>query len=489
MGLKQLLWSLLLLVPLISLSSAFAREDNYPGVIELVGYSNRKARTYYQPTEEHPAAATADSKMQADIETVKQNIEKYNKLLTLDTKNLPESQKDMLERIVERVARLKETLDINEKLQVKSNQTHSNETPNNTDEENSTQPPTDVTDSLNGEGEEEEYKTEPTLVLDETTLLQLQTSMDKLAAAQAAVTTQQASQQVREFPTTTEMNLETDAQDESAEETSTNLPTADTEDYDITTMESATETTDPQEDFVAARSNNIGITAAADETETMATLSTTIGSQRTLTTSSKTTKTRATKRPNHSSTKGSGGKRRPSTGSSSHGYTKTSTTKQKVSHSSPVVTQPSSLSYQQKITQKPIAQPSLASSYQAPPKAVSPSLDKYASSSAPVAAPSATSYAGINPVNNMASLATATSSAASTSLPTNNYGSLANNQDLVYDPHVNTSAIIDSLNNNGREEFYQQQQQQQKQGLQSGIVNKDKVSVLKWNSITTTIRE
>ncbi|XP_011291752.1 rho GTPase-activating protein gacF [Musca domestica] len=457
---------------LLSLMATLALADNYPGVIELVGYSNRKARTYYQPVDERPVAAPTDSKMQADIETVKQNIEKYNKLLTLDTKNLPESQKDMLERIVERVARLKETLDINEKLLANSTQTKNSDKSD--DEENSTQIPTDVTDNFPGDEEEEEGKTEPTLVLDETTLLQLQNSMDKLAAAQAAVTTSQTGQ-IPEFPTTTEMNSEFNGQDEDAEN-STDMPTA-SEDYDITTMESATETTDPQEEFVAARSNNVGITAAADESETMATLSTTIGSQRTLTTSGKTTKTRATKRPSgHTSTKGTGGKRRPSTSTSTGGsssYTKTSSTKQRITHTPSTVTQSSS-SYQQKITHKPLAQPSLQSYQQAAPKPVSSSsLDKYASSSSPLTTSS--SYGGgINPLNNMASLSS--SSATTSTVPSSNsYGS-TNNQDIVYDAHVNTSAIIDSLNSNGREEYYQQQQQQaqQKQGLQTGVANKDK---------------
>ena len=94
---------------------------DYPGVIELVGYSNRRARTHYiPPVGDSPTLAPPPSKIQADIETVKANIEKYNKLLTLDTKNLPESQKDMLERIVERVARLKESLDINESEHLKA---------------------------------------------------------------------------------------------------------------------------------------------------------------------------------------------------------------------------------------------------------------------------------------------------------------------------------------------------------------------------------
>ena len=457
--------------------------SNYPGVIELVGYSNRRARTYYTPSEDHSTAAPPPAKMQADIETVKQNIEKYNKLLTLDTKNLPESQKDMLERIVERVARLKESLDIKDNMKEKTNATRKQQNESGEQEENSTLTPLSITTGMeaNGEEDEEEDKTEPTLVLDETTLLQLQTSMDKLAAAQAAVTSQAT--QMREFPTTTEMLAEDN------EETTLTPDVEDDEDeeYEGTTLEPSTDTTDPAEQFVAARSNNnlAGITAASDESETMATLSTTIGSQRTLTTSGKITKTRATKRPHHGNNKNSGAKRRPSTSSS--GYTKNSANKQKVSGTSSStagVTQPSLQSYQ-KLQQKPLqyGQPSLQQSYQQqsqPPKAVSPSsiaLDKYntastSSSSSSAAAAAASSY-GINPSHNIPA------SISAASLPSNSYGSgggsgasvNSNSQDLVYDPHVNASAIIDSLNNNAREEYYQQ-----KQSLTTGVVNKDKVS-------------
>ncbi|XP_075162226.1 doublesex cognate 73A [Haematobia irritans] len=496
MGYQKLLQSFLLL---IVFNSALTYEQNYPGVIELVGYSNRRARNYYQPTEEHSVASAADPKLQADIETVRQNIEKYNKLLTLDTKNLPESQKDMLERIVERVARLKETLDINEKLlQANASVTQSTDKYSTSDgeEENSTLIPSDVTDAFNptndgqktDEGEEDEGKTEPTLVLDETTLLQLRNSMDKLAAAQmATITTSQTSKQLNEFPTTTEMNAaETMTSLEEKTESLNSLPT-ESEEYDITTLEPSTDTTDAQEEFVAARSNNVGITAAADDTETMATLTTTIGSQRTLTTSGK-IRTRATKRP--TSTKGSGSKRRPSTSSAANSNNKGTSSKHKISHSpAAVTTQPSSSSAYPKVGHKPIAQAAVQQSYQQPApvktlaslssssssSAAASSSDKYASSaSTPVAVPSSTSYASINPVNNMASLTSSTSS-----LPAATYGSLAsNNQDLAYDAHVNTSAIIDSLSNNGREEFYQQQQQAnqqlQKQGLQSGLVTKDK---------------
>lgn len=474
-----------------ALSSDRDSSSNYPGVIELVGYSNRRARTYYTPSEEHSTPAPPPAKMQADIETVKQNIEKYNKLLTLDTKNLPESQKDMLERIVERVARLKESLDIKENIKDRTNATkqQQNEKLNESgeQEENSTLSPLTITTGFDANGEEdEEDKTEPTLVLDETTLLQLQTSMDKLAAAQAAVTSQAT--QAREFPTTTEMFNE-DNEDTTL---APNTEADEDEEFEVTTLEPSTDTTDPAEQFVAARSNNnlAGITAASDESETMATLSTTIGSQRTLTTSGKITKTRATKRPHHSSNKNSGGKRRPSTSSST--YTKNSSNKQKISGTSSStagVTQPSSQSYQ-KLQQKPLqyGQPNLQQSYQQqqsqPPKAVSPSsmgMDKYntgnsgSSSSSSVAA-AASSY-GINPSHNIpASISTA-------SVPSNSYGNggasssqsvNSNSQDLVYDPHVNASAIIDSLNNNAREEYYQQ-----KPSLATGVVNKDKVSTSK----------
>ena len=489
-GLMILILSQLCWLSQITFGLASDRDssNNYPGVIELVGYSNRRARTYYTPSEDHSTAAPPPAKMQADIETVKQNIEKYNKLLTLDTKNLPESQKDMLERIVERVARLKESLDIKDNMKDKSNATkkQQNDKLNESgeQEENSTLTPLSITtgSEVNGEEDDEEDKTEPTLVLDETTLLQLQTSMDKLAAAQAAVTSQAT--QMREFPTTTEMLSEDN------EETTLAPYAEDDEDeeYEGTTLEPSTDTTDPAEQFVAARSNNnlAGITAASDESETMATLSTTIGSQRTLTTSGKITKTRATKRPHHSSNKNSGAKRRPSTSSSAH--TKNSANKQKISGTSTStagVTQPSLQSYQ-KLQQKPLqyGQPSLQQSYQQqsqPPKAVSPSsiaLDKYntgsSSSSSSSSAAAASSY-GINPSHNIPA------SISAASLPSNSYGSgggalssqsvNGNSQDLVYDPHVNASAIIDSLNNNAREEYYQQKQSQT-----TGVVNKDKVS-------------
>lgn len=104
---------------------------DYPGAIEISGYGNRRGRSgnfdqiedlqRIQTVSASEAASASTSasaasrhrtKTQADIETVRQNIEKYNKLLKVDTRTLPESKKELLEKIVERVARLKESLDI-----------------------------------------------------------------------------------------------------------------------------------------------------------------------------------------------------------------------------------------------------------------------------------------------------------------------------------------------------------------------------------------
>uniref|UniRef100_A0A1A9UIF4 SUN domain-containing protein n=1 Tax=Glossina austeni TaxID=7395 RepID=A0A1A9UIF4_GLOAU len=464
------LGSLLVLTLACSHNVAMSHSD-YPGVIELVGYSNRRARTYYKPSQEQLPPASA--KIQADIETVKQNIEKYNKLLTLDTKNLPESQKDMLERIVERVARLKESLDINEKLTQVLNKTQPMiATKTLEDNENSTANPADTSSALL---DEDQDKTEPTLILDVTTLQQLQTSMDKLEAVQGAVSSY-TSQQLREGPTTTELNYETESDQESTE--------AEQDDeynvFDSTTLEPLTDTTANDEQFVAARANNnLAITAAADDTDTVPTFSTTSGSQRTLTTSSgtKMTKTRATKRPGHSSTKNShtisSNKRKPVTSSSaslssaSAAYAKASN-KHNNKLSSTTVTQPISSSmqqhqqqqqhYQHRITQKPL--PPIYQSQ--PPKAISSSplaTDKYSTSSS-----SATSATNGLTVDNNAVIGSSSTSATAypdTNLPATpvlgtGYSS-ANSQNFVYDNHVNTSAIIYSLNN-AREEFYHQKQ-------------------------------
>uniref|UniRef100_A0A1B0B6N1 Uncharacterized protein n=1 Tax=Glossina palpalis gambiensis TaxID=67801 RepID=A0A1B0B6N1_9MUSC len=478
------LGSLLVLTLACSHNVAMSHSD-YPGVIELVGYSNRRARTYYKPSQEQLPPASA--KIQADIETVKQNIEKYNKLLTLDTKNLPESQKDMLERIVERVARLKESLDINEKLTQVLNKTQPMiATKTLEDNENSTANPTDTSSALL---EEDQDKTEPTLILDVTTLQQLQTSMDKLEAVQGAVSSY-TSQQLREGPTTTELSYETESDQESTE--------AEQDDeynvFESTTLEPLTDTTANDEQFVAARANNnLAITAASDDTDTVPTFSTTLGSQRTLTTSSgtKITKTRATKRPGHSSTKNShtisSNKRKPVTSSSaslssaSAAYAKASN-KHNNKLPSTTVTQSISSSmqqhqqqqqhYQHRITQKPL--PPIYQSQ--PPKAISSSslaTDKYSTSSS-----SATSATNGLTVDNNAVIGSSSTSATTypdTNLPATpvlgtGYSS-ANSQNFVYDNHVNTSAIIYSLNN-AREEFYHQKQTNL---ANLGASNKDEV--------------
>uniref|UniRef100_A0A1B0GA93 Uncharacterized protein n=1 Tax=Glossina morsitans morsitans TaxID=37546 RepID=A0A1B0GA93_GLOMM len=483
------LGSLLVLTLACSHNVAMSHSD-YPGVIELVGYSNRRARTYYKPSQEQLPPASA--KIQADIETVKQNIEKYNKLLTLDTKNLPESQKDMLERIVERVARLKESLDINEKLTQVLNKTQPMiATKTLEDNENSTANPADRSSALL---DEDQDKTEPTLIIDVTTLQQLQTSMDKLEAVQGAVSSY-TSQQLREGPTTTELNYETESDQESTE--------AEQEDeynvFDSTTLEPLTDTTANDEQFVAARANNnLAITAAADDADTVPTFSTTLGSQRTLTTSSgtKLTKTRATKRPGHSSTKNShtisSNKRKPATSSSaslssaSAAYAKASN-KNNNKLSSTTVTQPISSSmqqqhqqqqqhYQHRITQKPL--PPIYQSQ--PPKAISSSplaTDKYSTSSS-----SATSATNGLTVDNNAVIGSSSTSATTypdTNLPATpvlgtGYSS-ANSQNFVYDNHVNTSAIIYSLNN-AREEFYHQKQTNL---ANLGANNKDEVTIVR----------
>lgn len=102
---------------------------DYPGAIEISGYGNRRGRSgnfdhiedmqRVQTVSASEAASAAPeyvsrrrTKTQFDIETIRQNIDKYNKLMKVDTSSLPESQKELLEKIVERVARLKETLDI-----------------------------------------------------------------------------------------------------------------------------------------------------------------------------------------------------------------------------------------------------------------------------------------------------------------------------------------------------------------------------------------
>lgn len=105
-----------LLVITLNYEFVSSYERNYPGAIELVGFNNNRRARMKQDFNNAAAMDNAPpmKKMRADIETVKQNIDEYNKLFKVDTKKLTEQQKDMLERIVERVARLKETFDIND---------------------------------------------------------------------------------------------------------------------------------------------------------------------------------------------------------------------------------------------------------------------------------------------------------------------------------------------------------------------------------------
>ncbi|XP_036345073.1 uncharacterized protein PB18E9.04c-like, partial [Rhagoletis pomonella] len=478
---------------------------DYPGVIELVGYSNRRARTHYMPPAgDNPTLAPPPAKIQADIETVKANIEKYNKLLTLDTKNLPESQKDMLERIVERVARLKESLDIDdsERLAASAKPIASDATPPAaTDAEGSETLAAKTTGITTEASTQAEAETDPTLVLDETTLLHLQTSMDELAVAQAAVTAQTSIARDLPMPTTTEYNFNiassgvepTDSGTDSSEneDTTESLLTAGgtaAADYPTTTVEPFTDATDADDQFVAARSNN-NIAAASIRAESEESTSsngggnsgsgiTTIGSQRTLTTSGKLTKTRATKRP------GSGGitktgipKRGQKPGGTTAGVHRN---KQKLATTT---TQPLQ-AYQrpQPQYQQPQKQPQLQ--YQKPPQA-SPQLPLSATSplyqaSHKVSVPSSAATFATDKTSAAAAAAAAAASAAaastaavtsasggysSTPITTtlaNNYGNV--NNDMDYEPQVNTSALIDSLNN-AREEFYLQKQ---------GVSNKDK---------------
>ncbi|XP_033149312.1 uncharacterized protein LOC108598106 [Drosophila busckii] len=412
----------------------------YPGVIELVGYSNRRARTHFMaepslnPTLTPPAAKT-----RADIETVKRNMKKYDRLLELDTKNLPEPQKDMLARIVERVARLKETLDIEEQQLIRQEATSArssstqqllSSSSEQQQQEQSTLPSTGYT----------EAETDPTLLLDETTLLELQHTMAEQAALQAEVTAQTTL--MDKLPTTTDQSYEYATN--MAETTAPALTTlaqetlqteqSNSEEQEQTTLsgEGATGATDMDEQFVAARSNNniAAITAADAEPNSSTTIS--VGNQRTL---SGKHKLRGTKRPfGHKVTAAlkRGGQRpssvsiaaanaaaaaKPSTPSSS-----SSSTKQKLS----------SNSYQQKQTKLPVKTVTTTSS--------SSSSSTLASSAATL--PLEQLYTRTPTANIPIAASSQTVSTAA--------------EPLVYDAHVNASALIDSLNTNAREEYYQQ---------------------------------
>ncbi|XP_054732074.1 uncharacterized protein LOC129240346 [Anastrepha obliqua] len=463
-----------------------ATNADYPGVIELVGYSNRRARTHYMPPAgDFPTIAPPPAKIQADIETVKANIEKYNKLLTLDTKNLPESQKDMLERIVERVARLKESLDIDDTERLTaSTKPIANDAPATTafnagSSEETAAKSADITTEASTNTEAE---TDPTLVLDETTLLQLQTSMDELAAAQAAVTAQTPF--ARDLSATTEYNFNAaDGADNDTEQTESVTENGENEDttesllaggtsgvdYPTTTGDPLTDATDADDQFVAARSNNnIAAASIRAEPEESNGGITTIGSQRTLTTSGKLTKTRATKRPGSAGiTKTGNTKRGQKPGTTAGIHRHTASNKQKLATTT---TQPLQAYQRPQQQHQQSKQPQLQyQKPQAPQLPLSASSPLYQAHKVSVASPatlatdktSAAATAAAASTVSISSTSTYSSTPITTTL-VNNYGNA--NNDMDYEPQVNTSALIDSLNN-AREEFYLQKQ---------GVSNKDK---------------
>lgn len=453
-------WSCLLALVIV-LCSLPSIPAEYPGVIELVGYSNRRARTHFMESPSpNPTLTPPASKTRADIETVKRNMKKYDRLLELDTKNLPEPQKDMLARIVERVARLKETLDIEEQqlIQQEATSARSNLVSSSSstqqqqlsteDAEQSTLPTTGYT----------EAETDPTLLLDETTLLELQNTMNEQAALQAEVTAQTTL--MREFPTTTDLNLDA-TNSEVAETTAPALTTlaesqetsddSEASDESTTSGDSLTDATDPDDQFVAARSNNniAAITAADADPSTSSTTTTTAGNQRTLTTMGK-LKLRPTKRPfghkvaaalkRQGQRPGSVSAAAANAAAASKPPSNTATTnKQKLGNSNNKQT----TKQQQKLT--------TAGNTHTNPATITPALPleqlytRTPQANIPVAAAAAAS----------SSAAAATAAIA----PVNSYGAANNSNQpdaIVYDGHVNASALIDSLNTHAREEYYQQ---------------------------------
>ncbi|XP_037721482.1 uncharacterized protein LOC119554574 [Drosophila subpulchrella] len=477
-------WSCFL--ALIALGSAAASSANYPGVIELVGYSNRRARTYFQEppsrSNPNPQSGLTSAKTRADIETVKRNIRKYDRLLELDTKNLPEQQKDMLARIVERVARLKESLDIEEQqfnhqeaTSARISSSTSSTTPQETETqteaeterdhdqafEQSTQSPTGST----------EAETDPTLILDETTLLELQNTMNEQAAMSTIM---------KDLPTTTDVSqqeaeaeAESEATDVAGETTSPNLTTQ--PEASTTSDESLTDSTDPDDQFVAARSNNniAAITAADDADGTTTTTANSGSQQRTLTTMGK-LKNRATKRPfAHKVTAAlKRGGQRPSSVSAAAANAAAASKPSSSTTTSTSTTQKQKLAtnnIQQKQQQsKPLQKvtPSIGGGSASSPS--SSSIPSATTNSAGPALPIEQLYTR-TPQANIPLAAAAAAAAASSSAAAAAAGSAGspgsgatpttyNNQQesMVYDAHVNASALIDSLNTNAREEYYQQ---------------------------------
>ncbi|XP_062132847.1 uncharacterized protein LOC133843356 [Drosophila sulfurigaster albostrigata] len=434
----------------------------YPGVIELVGYSNRRARTHFMESPSpNPTLTPPAAKTRADIETVKRNMKKYDRLLELDTKNLPEPQKDMLARIVERVARLKETLDIEEQqlIQQEATSARSSSGSSSTQQlsteelEQSTLPTTGYT----------ETETDPTLLLDETTLLELQNTMNEQAALQAEVTAQTTL--MREFPTTTDAidagettvpALTTLA--ESSQETASDA----SEEESTTSNDSLTDATDADDQFVAARSNNniAAITAADADPSTSTTQS--AGNQRTLTTMGK-LKLRPTKRPfGHKVTaalKRQG--QRPS--SVSAAAANAAAASKPPSQTATTIKQKqgtNSNNYAQKQTTKQQQQQQQQQKVTAAGNTQQPATMTTANSQAP-ALPLEQLYTRTPQANIPAAAAAAASVAAAAAAATPAASSYTNSnsnpsESIVYDGHVNASALIDSLNTHAREEYYQQ---------------------------------
>lgn len=469
-------WSCCFLALIALVSTVASSAADYPGVIELVGYSNRRARTYYQEqprSNPNPKPGLTSAKTRADIETVKRNIRKYDRLLELDTKNLPEQQKDMLARIVERVARLKESLDIEEQQFNQQEATSSRSSSSTTTSASSTQESqTEAETERDQEPIEQstqlptgatEAETDPTLILDETTLLELQNTMNEQAAMSTIM---------KEMPTTTDMSqqeAESEVPDEEGETTSPNLTTQ--SEAATTSDESLTDSTDPDDQFVAARSNNniAAITAADDADGTTTTTANTGSQQRTLTTMGK-LKNRATKRPfAHKVTAAlkRGGQRpssvsaaaasaaaasKPSSSTTTAAAASSTTQKQKLATNS----------FQQKQQQaKPLQKvtPSIGGGGSSNPS--SASIPSATTNSAAPSLPieqlyTRTPQANI-PLAAAAAAATSSASAAAAAGSGATPATYSSQHDsMVYDGHVNASALIDSLNTNAREEYYQQ---------------------------------
>ncbi|XP_017861200.1 PREDICTED: uncharacterized protein LOC108612735 [Drosophila arizonae] len=453
-------WSCALALLAMLCALPAATQADYPGVIELVGYSNRRARTHFMESPSYPTLAPPASKTRADIETVKRNMKKYDRLLELDTKDLPEPQKDMLARIVERVARLKETLDIEEQQLIQQEATSARSSSGSTNSNNSSS--TSSTQPLSTEEAEgstlpttgyTEAETDPTLLLDETTLLELQNTMNEQAALQAEVTAQ--TMLMKELPTTTDVS-ETTATTlgNSAEETqSTEQLEQEQEEMELeqstTSGDALTDATDPDDQFVAARSNNniAAITAADPEPNTSTTSS--AGNQRTLSTMGK-HKIRPTKRPfghkvaaalkrNPQQRPGSVSAAAANAAAQSKPPTNTGNKKQTGSTSSyqKLSTKPQ----QQKVTPAGSTHPATMTTANSPAPAlpIEQLYTRTPQANIPLAAASSSSAAAA------AAAAAAASSTSSSS-----------SDAMVYDAHVNASALIDSLNTHAREEYYQQ---------------------------------